>query len=70
MKMKEEKKIIEKMISNVFMANCLSCLNEYNHNEDFHLLTIRDKNITDILKQKEFKHIICIDCYNRYDLKE
>ncbi len=70
MKMKDEKKVIEKIISKTFMANCLSCLIEYRMNEDFHLLTIKDKHVTEILKQKDFKHIVCIDCYSRYDLKE
>ena len=68
--MKDEKKTIVKIITNIFLSNCLTCLTEYKSNYIFHLLTLKDKVINDLFKIKDFKHIICGECSSRVELKE
>jgi len=68
--LKDEKKTIVKIITNIFQSNCLTCLSEYRNNYIFHLLTLKDKGIADLFKIKDFKHIICGECSSRIELKE
>ena len=68
--LKDEKKTIMKIITNIFLSNCLTCLTEYKSNYIFHLLTLKDKAIVDLFKIKDFKHIICGECSSRLEFKE
>lgn len=70
-KLKDKKKLIEVLIKQNLVKNCILCLEDINFTEkEFHLLKLKDKKLTEIYKVKEFKHIICAECYMKRKIKE
>lgn len=71
-KKKDLKKDLEKAIIANFLRCCLLCLEDSaNADDNFHILKLKDKEIANLYKIKEFRHLICGPCYsNRNDIKE
>jgi hypothetical protein len=61
---KEEKKMIEFAVTQNFKKMCMECKYDYyNGDLEFYLLTLKDQEITMTYKIKEFKHVLCENCY-------
>lgn len=70
-KLKDLKKIIELIIKQNLVSTCIFCLEDSSlSDKEFHLLRLKDKKLTDIYKIKEFKHVICLECYSKKKILE
>jgi hypothetical protein len=71
-KYKEMKKILESFVVASISRICVGgCMEDYRYSQkEFHALRLRDPELTKIYKIKDFKHVICEECYHNRKIKE
>jgi hypothetical protein len=71
-KFKELQKTVGKFFLVSISRICIGgCMEDYRTgNRDFYTLVVRDDQITKTYKLKEFKHVICVDCFSMRKIKE
>ena len=67
LKLKEYQKDLIEAMKNNWYQKCLFCLKKLNNNQKdiFYKLELKDKKINEIFELKNFKHIICSECFNK-----
>lgn len=71
-KFKDMKKILECFAVASISRVCVGgCMEDYRYSQkEFHSLRLKDAELTKIYKIKEFKHVICEECYHNRKIKE
>ena len=70
--MKEQMKVYQDYINNVWNWKCFQCIKNFKISEKFHKMKFECKNIDKNLldSNTEFKHLLCDECYKKYGINK
>ena len=71
-KYKDMKKVLETFVIASISRVCIGgCMEDFRYSQkEFHALRLRDPELTKIYNIKDFKHVICEECYGARKIKE
>ena len=64
-KLNDYKTSLKEIIISSWKEKCMVCLLEFNSEMNFYYVTLKDKRLTEVYKVKEFKHILCQECFDK-----
>jgi len=69
--LKDNKKVLELFVLANLCKTCIMCLEDIRVSQkEFHLLKLKDDEMTKLYKIKEFPHVICEECFELRRVKE